>query len=177
MPTENTIRHKTQKRTLAQVHINNVSNDAQQTSNSVSESEKVNDTSAQSNIAQYNFGESTSFHNILEESARVAYSRPWHRLERGLRLNRIRLYVDDLSQKHQLTKEEKENIFAFLQRALDRKLLNTLKIVVYDTSLQRILSIKGFEIMRMPDGQLKWGFVAKRKTECTRRKKKADEEQ
>jgi len=36
-----------------------------------------------------------TFVNFLNQEADDAYKRPWHRLERGLRLNRIRKFIDD----------------------------------------------------------------------------------
>jgi len=144
----------------------------------------------------------TSFANLLEDSAREAYSRPWHRIERGLRLNRLRIFVEDISPQFDMTKEEKDGLFLFLQKALDKKLLNTLKVVNYDQETQRITAIKGLEMKRTesttgatdgtnpeginpmgalnpeginPKGALKWGFSAKKpKTIETRKRKKED---
>ena len=39
-------------------------------------------------------GLNTELENFLNVNASEAYKRPWHRLERGLRLNRIRKFVD-----------------------------------------------------------------------------------
>ena len=90
----------------------------------------------------------TTFANLLEDSAREAYTRPWHRIERGLRLNRLRIFVEDISPQFDMTKEEKDGLFLFLQKALDKKLLNTLKVVHYDQETQRITAIKGLEMKR-----------------------------
>lgn len=116
------------------------------------------------------------FKNLLEDSAREAYSRPWHRIERGLRLNRLRIFIEDVAPQFNMTKDEKDNFFVFLQKALDKKLLNTLKIVNYDQEKQRITTIRGLEIKRNPEGILKWGFSAKKvKPDGTRKKKKGDD--
>ncbi len=116
-----------------------------------------------------------AFKTLLEDSAREAYSRPWHRLERGLRLNRIRLYVEELVPQLNMTKEEKETFFIYLQKALDKKLLNTLKVVQYDQDTQRIQTIKGLEVKRNSEGVIRWGFSAKKtRTDVTRKKKKED---
>ena len=113
--------------------------------------------------------------NLLETGVRDAYSRPWHRIERGLRLNRLRIFIEDIAPQYNMTKEEKESLFLFLQKALDKKLLNTLKIVQYNLETQRIITINGLEIKRNPEGQLKWGFIAKKvKPDVTRRRKKED---
>lgn len=117
----------------------------------------------------------SAFKTLLEDSAREAYSRPWHRIERGLRLNRLRIFVEELVPQHDMTKEEKDALFTFLQKSLDKKLLNTLKIVQYDQETQRILSIRGLEMKRNEENVLKWGFHTKKKGEGTRKKKKGEE--
>lgn len=118
-----------------------------------------------------------TFKNLLEDSAREAYSRPWHRIERGLRLNRLRIFVEEIGPSHDMTKEEKDAFFVFLQKSLDKKLLNTLKVVQYDQEKQRILTIRGLEIKRNDEHVLKWGFHAKKqKGESGTRKKKKGEE-
>lgn len=119
-----------------------------------------------------------TFKNLLDESAREAYSRPWHRLERGLRLNRLRLYVEEVGPQCSFTKEEKDAFFSFLQRALDRKLLNTNKIVNYEPERQKIMCIRGLEVRRQPDGVAKWGFTIKKTKSdgaATRRKPRTEE--
>lgn len=120
-----------------------------------------------------------TFKNLLDESAREAYSRPWHRLERGLRLNRLRLYVEEVGPQCSFTKEEKDAFFGFLQRSLDKKLLNTHKIVNYEPERQKIMCIRGLEVRRLPDGTAKWGFTVKKTksdTAATRRKPRVEAE-
>lgn len=122
--------------------------------------------------------EANRFANLLEDSAREAYNRPWHRIERGLRLNRLRIFVEDIAPQHDMTKDEKDLFFVFLQQSLDRKLLNTLKVVIYDQGTQRITAIKGLEMKRQDGSALKWEFsVKKAKTDVvggTRKKKKEE---
>ena len=117
-----------------------------------------------------------TFKTLLEDSAKEAYSRPWHRIERGLRLNRLRIFIEDISDQFNMTKDEKDLFFNFLQKALDKKLLNTLKVVHYDQETQRIKLIRGLEIKRNQDNNLKWGFsVKKQKSDSTRKKKRNEE--
>lgn len=116
-----------------------------------------------------------AFKTLLEDSAKEAYSRPWHRLERGLRLNRLRIFIEDVSPQFLMTADDKTGLFVFLQKALDKKLLNTLKVVNYDTETQRITAIKGLEILRNDTGSLKWTLNAKKtKPDATRKKKKEE---
>jgi hypothetical protein len=123
------------------------------------------------------FGDQRSdpFRNLLDESARDAFRRPWHRLERGLRLNRLRMYVEEVSAQCSFVQDEKDRFFAFLQNALDRKLLNTHKIVEYLPELQKIKTIKGLEVRRTPTGEAKWGFIRVKKAEGTRRVRRVQE--
>lgn len=116
-----------------------------------------------------------TFRVLMEDSAREAYSRPWHRIERGLRLNRLRIFIEEISPQYTMTKEEKDAFFLFLQKSLDKKLLNTLKVVVYDQEKQRITAIRGMEIKRNDTGVLKYAFQVKTpKVEGTRKKKKEE---
>ena len=75
-----------------------------------------------------------------------------------------------------MSKDEKDAFFIFLQKALDKKLLNTLKVVNYDQETQRITSIRGLEIKRNQENVLKWGFSTKKqKPDGTRKKKRGDD--
>lgn len=114
------------------------------------------------------------FKSLLEAGAKEAYARPWHRIERGLRLNRIRIFIEEIAPQYEMTKEEKDELFIFLQKALDNRLLNTLKVVQYDILTQRIQTIKGLEIKRDEKKILKASFnTAKPRVDATRKKKKA----
>ena len=120
----------------------------------------------------YSAGEEpASLRAILEDSALQAYSRPWHRLERGLRLNRLRLFVEEFGSAHGLNLAEKELFFKYLQKALDKNQLNTHKIVNYRPEISKIIGIVGLEIRRSADGTARWGFNAKKKIETKKKKK------
>jgi hypothetical protein len=72
-----------------------------------------------------------------------------------------------------MTEEEKSMCFVTLQKALDKKLLNTLKVVLYDQETQRIVTIKGLDIHRTPEGKLICDSSMKVASyEGTRKKKK-----
>ena len=92
-----------------------------------------------------------------------------------MRLNRLRIFTEDIAPQFGFSKDEKEYIFQFLQKALDKKLLNTLKVVVYDTDIQKITKINGLEIKRNPEQQLKIGFATKKVKPVGTRKKTKEE--
>lgn len=141
-------------------------------------SESTEPSSAASVVSQLQASGEHRFKILLEAGAREAYARPWHRIERGLRLNRIRIFIEEMGPQYNMTRSEKDELFIFLQKALDNKLLNTLKVVQYDQLTQRILSIKGLELKRNAEGILKASFNVKkpRSTDTTRKKKKGGED-
>ena len=56
-------------------------------------------------LKQIDEGPDNTLKALLDGGAKEAYSRPWHRIERGLRLNRIRIFIEEISEEHNLTKE------------------------------------------------------------------------
>ena len=114
-----------------------------------------------------------SLNKILDESVKDAYKRPWHRLERGLRLNRLRAFVEDEKHKLSLTQFESASLLSVLQKSLDKKLLNSKTTVVYDQEKESILEIKGLVMHRGADGIMRYQLLEK-KPGATLRKKKDD---
>jgi hypothetical protein len=117
-----------------------------------------------------------SLKKLLDGGVRIALQRPWHRIERGLRLGRLRQFIDDVASQYHMTDKDKESFFTFLQKSLDNKLLNTIKVVDYDQETERIRTIKGLEIKRNQEGNLRWAFSSKtvKKEAGTRKKKKPE---
>ncbi len=109
---------------------------------------------------------------FLEDGAKNAYTRPWHRIERGLRLNRLRRFIEDIAPSYDIQKEEKDALFLYLQRALDKRQLNTLKVVQYDPLTQQIQTIRGLDMKRVPEtGQLQYELNAAAEKVTRKRKK------
>lgn len=85
-----------------------------------------------------------SVSNFFEaESASVALTRPWLRLDRGMRLQKFRAYVDAYPS---LSDSEKERLYRFLIDANDAKLLNTKQQITYEDG--RIQSVRGLKVIR-----------------------------
>jgi hypothetical protein len=86
-----------------------------------------------------------------------------------LRLNRLRLYVTEETERFHFTEAEQARMFEVLMKALDKKQLNSKSIVIYDTTAQKILEIKGFSFHKIADGSLQFQITEK-KTGTLRRK-------
>lgn len=89
----------------------------------------------------------TRLTNFFEaESHAVSTTKPWLRLERGLRLQKLRAFAESYPG---LSNEEKETLNKTLVKANDSKLLNTKQQIVYEEG--KILSIRGLKIIRDGD--------------------------
>ena len=113
-----------------------------------------------------------TFMNFLNQEAGDAYKRPWHRLERGLRLNRIRLFSEDEAARLSLAEAEKAMLLQQLLKAHDKKILNSKNSVIYDVEEQKIKEIKGLVMHRNAEGQVLFQVLEK-KNAVTFRKKNA----
>jgi hypothetical protein len=85
--------------------------------------------------------------NLLEaETASALLTKPWLRLERGLRLQKYRAFTEAYPG---LSATEKAALNEFLVRANDAKQLNTKAAIQYEGG--RIVAIKGLKIIRTGD--------------------------
>jgi hypothetical protein len=107
---------------------------------------------------------------FIDAGAQDAFKRPWHRLERGLRLNRLRAFTEEERTKMSLTQYETASLLGLLQKALDKRQLNSKMNVVYDQEAEKILEIKGLVMHRGADGYMKFQILEK-KTGTVRRKR------
>jgi hypothetical protein len=105
---------------------------------------------------------SDQFLKFLETNSEDAYTRPWHRLERGMRLNRLRRFVEDESLRFQLSESDKTDLYTMLVKALDKKQLNSKSIVNYDCEQQKILEIKGLNFHKTAEGNVVFQILEKR---------------
>jgi hypothetical protein len=87
----------------------------------------------------------TSFFNA--ESAASATTKPWLRLERGLRLQRFRAFAEEYPD---ITTEERELLYKTLVKANDAKLLNTKQQIQYEEG--KIVGIRGLKLIRTDAG-------------------------
>jgi hypothetical protein len=120
------------------------------------------------------FGVNTELEKFLDFNASEAYKRPWHKLERGLRLNRIRKFIEAESIRMNLTVEDKEQLTNLLHRALDKKLLNSKTNVIYEQTLEEIQEIKGLVYHKAANGKTISQIVEKKVGVTQRRKIKND---
>jgi hypothetical protein len=108
------------------------------------------------------FAINESLQRIIEAEAGMAYKKPWHRLERGLRLNRLRAFTDDLASKRGLKDSERTALLTLLTKSLDKKLLNSKTAVEYDMEGERITEIKPLVMHQAANGEVLFQLLEKR---------------
>lgn len=113
---------------------------------------------------------------FLEQDAGTVYKRQWHRLERGLRLNRLRKFSEEEAARLQLSEAEKQSLYLLLVKSLEKKLLNSKTAVVYDMDKEAITEIKGLVMHRTSEGTMLFQLVEKQKAVTFRKKKSSTEE-
>jgi hypothetical protein len=118
----------------------------------------MNDISAN----QIDFGLNVPLEEMIATEAGNAFKKPWHRLERGLRLNRLRIFVDDIATKRALKREEKEALLQLLTKSLDKKLLNSKTAVEYDQEEQVIKEVKPLIMHQAANGTVLFQLLEKR---------------
>lgn len=117
----------------------------------------------------------SAFLKFLDAKTDDAYTRPWHRLEKGLRLNRLRLFAKHEADVFHLDEANQTALYNLLVKALDKKLLNSKTTVIYDQEQQKILEIKGLVFHKNADGSVHFQFN-ERRVAVTQKKKRADDE-
>jgi hypothetical protein len=123
-----------------------------------------------SNFAANLHASTNVFVNFLNQEAGDAYKRPWHRLERGLRLNRLRRFIDEEALRLTLTPPEKVSLESQIMKANEKKLLNSKNAVIYDQEEQKIKEIKGLVMHRGADGKVLFQVLEKRNAVTFRKK-------
>jgi len=108
------------------------------------------------------YGENPNLESFLDTNASEAFRRPWHRLERGLRLNRLRVFISQEKMKLNLSTADTEYLTNLLHKSLDKKLLNSKSAVVYSMETQEIQEIKGLVYHTTAEGRVLSQIVEKK---------------
>ena len=116
---------------------------------------------------------SDQFQDFLSANAEEAFNRDWHKLERGLRLNRLREFVEKEKTRANYSDEESKQLLNVLMKAFDKKLLNTKNVVVYNKETAEIEEIKGLVMHRGANGMMLFQLLEKKTAVTFRRPKSA----
>jgi hypothetical protein len=73
------------------------------------------------------------------------YDREWVKLERGIKLNRLQLFVNSETDRNNLTPEQRDNLKNIVFKLCNDNLLNKVNIVVYENELVSSIKILDFD--------------------------------
>jgi hypothetical protein len=105
-----------------------------------------------SSIFKTDYSINQELQGLLQKESEVAFKKPWHRLERGMRLNRLRLFTEGMKDSKGLQDSESSILLQLLTKSLDKKQLNSKNSVVYDIDSEKILEIKSLVMHQKADG-------------------------
>jgi len=111
---------------------------------------------------------------MLSHDADNALKRPWHKLERGLRIGRLREYVAREVEKMKLCEEDSNALFKLLCAGLDRKMLSSKASVTYDHEKEQITEIKGLVSHSASTGHVKYQLLEKKTTGTQKKRSSKD---
>lgn len=103
-----------------------------------------------------------SLDRLLGADADAAYKKPWHRLERGLRLNRLRKFTERMGETRGLKPAEQQSLLTLLTKALDKKVLNSKTAVTYDMEKEEIAEIKPLIMHHNAAGEMLFQILERR---------------
>ena len=80
---------------------------------------------------------------FLEKERAVNKEKPWNKLGKNQKIGKITDYINQYTQEFQSTSEEKAELKIYLVKCLERKKLQRVKDVIYDSNLGIIKNIPG----------------------------------
>ena len=80
--------------------------------------------------------------NLLNKEKNDIFKQSWNRLDNGMKLNRIRLFIDTEAKQKDLKKNQKDDLRILLNEAIRNNKLNKNTDVIYDRIECKITNIK-----------------------------------
>ena len=98
---------------------------------------------------------------MIQDESGSHFKKPWHRLERGRRLNRLRAFTESMGAQRGLKAQEQANLLALLMKSLDKKILNSKTAVLYDPEKEEITEIKPLVMHQSSTGEVLFQILDK----------------
>ena len=110
------------------------------------------DVSADVNVEMDDKPNSEDFSEVIneseddkEEKIDPRFTLPWNKLEKGVKMNRILIFIQSEKEEHTLTEQQSKELKNLLFKACENGLFNKISDVEYDESKAEIKSIKNLE--------------------------------
>ena len=83
---------------------------------------------------------------FLEQEKKINSKKPWSRLQKSSKIEKLKQFVDEYSKQKQFTKIESKKLNEFLILSLEKKKLQRTKDIIYDSKNGIIKSIPGLVV-------------------------------
>jgi hypothetical protein len=83
----------------------------------------------------------TTIDDIMKLDDHNVKNLPWNKLDRYLKLTKMNEYIDEYKEIHALSQETELQLRELLKEKINKKLLHKSKDVIYDTEMNKIISI------------------------------------
>jgi len=110
-----------------------------------------------------------NMNKYLNEEKDQIFKQSWNRLDTGMKLNRLRIFTEDMSKEHKLSKEKQDELRKLLFDACRSNKLNKASDINYDQEECSIISIKNLEIK--DNGKISFTTSEVKKTKKTTKTK------
>ena len=84
------------------------------------------------NLSPRDTNDVNNINDFLEKEKQTHTNEPWNKLDKTIKMQKIRDFIDDYSTINNLTSKESKNLLLFLTTNLDQKRLTKSKDVIYD---------------------------------------------
>jgi len=118
--------------------------------------------SSTTDLSGVDYSQNLSLEAMLHTEAGQAFKKPWHRLERGLRLNRLRIFSENFAKARGLKPAEQSALLQLLTKCLDKKVLNSKLSVIYDMEKEEITEIKPLVMHQNSAGEILFQILERR---------------
>lgn len=95
---------------------------------------------------QSNLPSSDNISQFLEKEKKINSKKPWTRLQKSVKLDKLQIFANDYSKQKELTKTQSKLLIDFLISSLEKRKLQRTKDIVYDSKTGKIKSIPGLSV-------------------------------
>ena len=111
--------------------------------------------------------------DMLTKEKEEVYKQNWNKLDLGMKINRLKIHLDELEIKYSLKSEQKEKLRILLMGACSSGNLNKISEIVYDKEGCKVISIKNLTLNEETN-EFKLEIVESKKTKVSSSKSRSN---
>lgn len=107
------------------------------------------------------FQTTTNIDDFLDKEKTIDDKKPWNKLNKMQKLQKLSLYVKDIQKKHDMSSEQTQELKTYLKKAIDHKKLTRIKDVEYDVDKAIITNIPSLMVSKLSPRSKQFKFTLK----------------